>query len=97
MGLCENLWHKGILIEVFNAVYLATELVVLLAHLLNLSHQVLVLQVQSPELLIVVGICIIFRMFRLYSVRCSRMLASMIRFAVQCLLGLDFTVLMHVD
>ena len=63
MRLGEDLRHKRVLVEVFDVEDLPQHLVVGLRDLVDVGDQVLVLEIQSPELFVV--ICILIELGRL--------------------------------
>ena len=54
--LGQDLWHQGVLVEVLDVEDLLAHLVVLVGRLVDVRHQVLILQVDPPELFVVVGL-----------------------------------------
>ena len=57
--LRQHLGNESILIIVFNIEYLATHLIVLKCSLVNVAHEIFVLDVNSPELFVIIDIFVV--------------------------------------
>ena len=57
--LRQDLGNEGVLVVILDVEYLPTHFVVLQCCLVNIAHQVFVLQVNPPKLLVVVDVLII--------------------------------------
>lgn len=58
MRLREDLWHECVVIEVFDVVHLSAHLVVLMSSLIDVTNKVFVLEIDAPELLVIVCVWI---------------------------------------